>query len=198
MSAQTEDWAALEIEYVTGDYLTLREFAEAKGLSYDTVRTRSARDDPTWTEKKAQHLDRVNAALRADDVKEKVLSARQQREYTSAILAGIINQWRILNQRLAKWEAKIGDPDAPTKSDLESLRVHLRAMTRLIPEVGKYLEVLSGRPSSRVGGPLADLTDEELRRISEGEFDEGANGLQTEGQGEPREGKDEAGEQGTS
>lgn len=51
----------LKAEYITGDYRTLKEFAEAKGVCYQDIRNFAAKEK--WTAAKVEHSKQI-----ADDI----------------------------------------------------------------------------------------------------------------------------------
>ncbi|AZR72519.1 hypothetical protein BBF96_03450 [Anoxybacter fermentans] len=53
------DWPALKEEFITGNYRTLKEFAEKQGINYKTLRDRAYREK--WTEEKRQYINRLHA-----------------------------------------------------------------------------------------------------------------------------------------
>ena len=68
----------LKAEYITGDYRTLKEFAEAKGLSYIQLRKVAAAD--RWTANKVEHAEQIASGIRTADQEKKVQDGIQQLE----------------------------------------------------------------------------------------------------------------------
>lgn len=60
----------LKAEYITGDYRTLKEFAEAKGLNYYTLRLEAGKDK--WNETKRQHNKQIATELQTADIEKRV------------------------------------------------------------------------------------------------------------------------------
>ena len=68
----------LKAEYITGDYRTLKEFAEAKGLSYIQLRKVAAAD--RWTANKVEHAEQIASGIRTADQEKKVQDGIAQLE----------------------------------------------------------------------------------------------------------------------
>ena len=94
----------LKAEYITGDYRTLKEFAEAKGLCYQDIRNFAAKEK--WTAAKVEHSRQIANDIITGTAEKKAQDGIQQleeRNNTSLEAA------KLLKAALLK---KIGQADA--------------------------------------------------------------------------------------
>ena len=87
----------LKAEYITGDYRTLKEFAEAKGLSYIQLRKIAAQD--RWTENKTEHAEQIGNKIRA---KASELAAKEIVRNIEAVNTDALDFVRKANEKIAK------------------------------------------------------------------------------------------------
>lgn len=68
----------LKAEFITGDYRTLKEFAEAKGLSYQDVKNYAFKEK--WNEAKVEHNKRIADEIITASEKKKAQDGLEQLE----------------------------------------------------------------------------------------------------------------------
>ena len=68
----------LKAEYITGDYRTLKEFAEAKGFSYQDVKNYAFKEK--WNEAKVEHNKRIADEIITASEKKKAQDGLEQLE----------------------------------------------------------------------------------------------------------------------
>ena len=95
----------LKAEYITGDYRTLKEFAEAKGLNYKDVRNYSASEN--WNRDKIKHNRQIADNIVANAQEKKIqdgIDNLQERNNKSLELAKALKS--AITSRIEKADAK--------------------------------------------------------------------------------------------
>lgn len=67
-------------EFVTGDYRTLKEFAEAKGIAYGLTRQIAMEDK--WHETKREHAKQIADKMQSQDQEKRIQSAQERIDET--------------------------------------------------------------------------------------------------------------------
>lgn len=67
-------------EFVTGDYRTLKEFAEAKGIAYGLTRQIAMEDK--WHETKREHAKQIADKMQSKDQEKRIQSAQERIDET--------------------------------------------------------------------------------------------------------------------
>ncbi len=102
----------LKAEYITGDYRTLKEFAEKKGLNYKDVRNFSAAEN--WHRDKIEHnrqiADNIVTNSQEKRIEEGLRNLEQRQDKNLELISNI-------KTRIAK---KIGSADAKELNALSS------------------------------------------------------------------------------
>lgn len=95
----------LKAEYITGDYRTLKEFAEKKGLCYQDIRNFAAKEK--WTAAKVEHSKQIaNDILTGDQEKrteEGLRNLEQRQDKNLELISSIKSQ---IAMKIAKADAK--------------------------------------------------------------------------------------------
>ena len=95
----------LKAEYITGDYRTLKEFAQAKGLSYQDVKNFAYREK--WNEAKVEHNKRVADKIITASIEKKAQDGFEQpEERNSASLEAAKRLKTALLQKIEEADAK--------------------------------------------------------------------------------------------
>ncbi|WAM35597.1 hypothetical protein [Caldicellulosiruptor acetigenus] len=136
------DWESLKREFLTGDYRTLKEFAEAKNISYGLLRNKAK----GWTQEKRQ-VERTKSKL----IVEKTL--QKQIEKASDYNTLHVEFWDRLLELV--WEALNDDKTIKTKEG----KINIYALEKLSNVVEKV------QKGQRLALGLDDKKDEHSEEL---------------------------------
>ena len=140
------DYDALETEFITGEWNTLSKFCQDKGLQYGTIRKHAK----GWRDKQAAHRNTISSAVKDADVRGKVLDAERKAEYLSGVLAGMLNQWKDMQDEYSKIKTSLASKEfVANRAGRARVMGVMRQLERGMGEINKSLELLAGRPTSR-------------------------------------------------
>ena len=163
MAAKKRDWTVMRTEYVTGPDVTLSKFFRIKKIPRGTW----SHHTKGWVHEREKYQQQTGDEIKDVVKKAKVLSAAQQAEYLSGVVAGVLNRWKRLNDGMASMEKALGSN--PTRKELTRITRQFNETTRLLPELMKTLELLAGRATARP--EVHDKTKKEIEQLQR-QYDE--------------------------
>ena len=138
------NWEDEKTRFITGEFNTLIAFSTARGLSYSTLTQRAA----GWLKEREEYHEKIGRAARASFLKEKVVSAESLAEEVTTIMDHMISQYHDLNSEYKHITAALKKAPSDRKSRAMVMQLQ-RSLERSLVEIGKYVELLSGRATAR-------------------------------------------------
>lgn len=159
------DYEQLKMAYITGRVPSLAQFARDNGVKYHTLMKYTS----GWKALRRKHWHTVADTVQDCVTQHEVMRADRQAQLMTGLLQAIVQHFQHVHERLEEWEQTVGSPEKPTMNDLVALRTHMKDLTKLMPDVGKHLQLLTGGATSRIGVEgtyggrnLGDLSEAEL------------------------------------